>query len=249
MTDAEKIKKFVDDLNWVNNALHDFAVRVAFIEGMEDYHPKHQELENISLIMNIYNSMANDAVVKINNIYDNHKDALSIHYLLNWIQQNNLLIKSHVHALSLSFSDKDIILLKEKIEKSSKLIEKFNTMRTKLIAHNDRKKVHATDIRRRLLNNKSINTEGSFMDAAKMYMDELQDFLLNKQEFVVLKDFTFDILMDIKRLLKMPDRIFGKSGNEQEWEVFYKSRKEDVSRFFNVILLGISDSERHSSKL
>lgn len=246
MTDADIIKQFVDDLNWINNTLHDFAICVAFVEVVEDYHPKHQELKDIALIMNIYNSMANDAVAKINNIYDGHKDALSVHDLLNWIRANTPLIKSHVHALNLSFSEKDISLLERKIGKSSKLIKKFNTMRNKLISHNDKKIVRTTDIRRKLLNNKSITTRDAFIEASKTYMEELQGFLLNKEDFITMKNFTIDILMDIKSLLKMPDRIFGQSGNEQEWEEFYKSKKGDVSRFFALILLGLSNSGRDS---
>lgn len=41
---------------------------------------------------------------------------------------------------------------------------------------------------------------------------------------------------DFKVLLKMPDRIFGKSGNIEEWEDFYKRQKQEASKLFDSVL-------------
>lgn len=228
-----KLKKFVDDFNWINNVLHDFAIRTAFIETTEKRCTKNPELKEIPLIMNIYNSMANDAVVKINNVYDTHKDALSIFYILCWIKGNVPLLENQINTLRVK--DNDIAVIENKIRKHHELIDKFHKMRKKLITHNDKKIVHTTDIRRRLLNNKNIKTQNDFLRESQEYIKELQGFILNKGDFVNIQNLTVEILMDIKKFLKMPDRIFGKSGNKQEWNNFYDSTKKNALYFFDIL--------------
>ena len=158
--DSDKIKKFVNDLNWVNNTLHDFAIRTAFVEITEERCTENPRLKEKPLIMSIYNSMANDAVVKIYNVYDTHKDALSIFYILDWIRGNIPFLESQINELRIKESD--ISSIEKKIEEHSILVEKFRKMRKKLLAHNDKKIVRTTDIRRRLLNNKNIETKDDF---------------------------------------------------------------------------------------
>jgi len=227
----DKSKKFVDDLNWINNTLHDFAIRTAFVEITETCCAKNPKLKDVPFIMNIYNAMANDAVVKMSNIYDTHRDTLSIYYILNWIRGNVSLLENHIDELVIK--EDEIVYIENKIKTHSELIEKFRRMRKKLLAHNDKKIVQTTDIRRRLLNNKKIKTENDFIQESQKYMEELKGFLLDKQDFVGIQNFTFEVLTDIQQLLKMPDRIFGKSGNRQEWEDFYNLMKKDALQFFN----------------
>ena len=243
---SKEIKKFVDDLNWVNNVLHDFATRVAFIEITEQYMKKYKALNMVPMIMCIYNSMANDAVLKINNIYDHDKNSLSIFYLLNWIRCNTPLIKSHVHSLDLTFSERDITMLEEKINKSENLILKFEKMRNKLVGHNDKKIVNQTDIRRRLLNNKNLHTKEQFLEASGEYIKEISSFLLEINDFIKIKDITITVLNDIKKLLKMPDRIFGNSGNEKEWKESYESQQKNTSQLFDSVLVKSMASEKKS---
>lgn len=73
MLDQKEIKKYVSDLNWINNNLHDFVTRVAFMEVAEHYIKKYKVLNDMPVLMSFYNSMANDAVLRITNIYDKDK--------------------------------------------------------------------------------------------------------------------------------------------------------------------------------
>jgi len=238
-----EIKKFVDDLNWINNTLHDFVTRVAFMEVAEKYISSYEKLKDIPLLMNIYNSMANDAVLRITNIYDkNVKKTISIFYLLNWVERNQFLIKSHVHALNLDFSSSDVDSLREKIYGFSKMTNKFQNIRGKLVGHNERAMIDAVDIRRNLMNKKELSTKDLFEKSAKEYIKSVSNFLLEIKDFITMKGHTIEIMNDFKVLLKMPDRIFGKSGNAKEWEDFYKLQKQEVSKLFDAVLVHSTNS-------
>ena len=120
------LKKYVDDLNWVNNILHDFVKRVAFMEVAEQYLNKHQLLkENTPFIWSIYNSMANDALLHITNIYDNNSKTVSIHYLFQWVQTNKDLIEKQVHSLDLNLYKKSFQQAKKNLEKFRKINQKI----------------------------------------------------------------------------------------------------------------------------
>lgn len=249
MDTKSEIKKFVADLNWINNTLHDFVARVAFMEVAEKYISSYEKLKDISLLMIIYNSMANDAVLRITSIYDrNVKKAISIYYLLNWTERNQTLIKSYVHALNLDFSGSDVDSLRKKIYRFNKIINKFQNIRGKLVGHNDRAMVDVVDIRRNLMNKKELSIKDLFEKSAKEYMKNVSKFLLETKDFITMKDHTIEIMNDFKVLLKMPDRIFGKSGNAKEWEDFYKFQKQEVSKFFNAILAHSINTGNYKTK-
>ncbi len=235
-TARQKIKTYVDDLNWINNNLHDFATRVAFMEVAEQYINKHKKLNDMRIIMSIYNSMANDAVLRITNIYDKSKKALSIFHLLRWVEKNNALIKSYIHSLNLDFSQSDVDLIRKRINGFQELVYKFKYMRNKLVGHNEKEMVNVVDIRRNLINNKNINTKELFEKSSKEYLKRVSRFLLQTEDFIAIKDHTINAIIDLKELLKMPDRIFGKSGNLEEWKNYYKFQKEEISQLFESIL-------------
>lgn len=244
MVEKHDAKKYVNDLNWVNNTLHDFVTRVAFMEITEQYLNKHKTLkEDTPMIWSIYNSMANSAVLQITNIYDGGSKTLSIHYLLKWIQKNNELIKKHVHAIQLDFSKKDVERIKKNIEGFGELVKKFKNVRNELVGHNNRNRVETIDIRRNLMNNKKIDSEELFIQSAEEYLEEALPFLLDIEDFVSIKDHTIEVLGDLKNLLKMPDRIFGKSGNLKEWDSFYKFQKKEASEFFELLLQNSSHTK------
>ncbi|PIQ68799.1 MAG: hypothetical protein COV91_02240 [Candidatus Taylorbacteria bacterium CG11_big_fil_rev_8_21_14_0_20_46_11] len=233
-----EIEKFVSDLNWINNTLHDFVTRVAFMEVAEKYISSQEKLKDVPLLMSILNAMANDAVLRITNIYDkNVKKTVSIFYLLNWTERNQTLIKSHVHALNLDFSSSDVDSLRKKIYRFSNMINKFQNIRGKLVGHNERAMVDVIDIRRNLMNKEELITKDLFEKSAKAYIRSVSKFLLEIQDFITMKSYTIEILNDFKVLLKMPDRIFGKSGNAKEWEDFYTLQKQEASRLFDAVLI------------
>lgn len=249
MDTKAEIKKFVADLNWINNTLHDFVTRVAFMEVAEKYISNYEKLKDIPLLMSIYNSMANDAVLRITNIYDkNAKKTISIYYLLNWTERNPTLIKTHMHALNLDFSSSDVNSLREKIYRFSKTINKFQNIRGKLVGHNERAMVDIVDIRRNLMNKKELSTKELFEKSAKEYIKSVSKFLLEIKDFITMKSHTIEIMNDFKVLLKMPDRIFGKSGNTKEWEKFYKLQKQEASKLFEAVLANSTNSENYGIK-
>lgn len=240
MTDNNKrIQKYVNDLNWVNNCLHDFASRVAFIDISEQYMKKYALIKDYPFIMSIYNSMANDAVLRINNIYDKKKEVLSFYYLMRWIEKNEIFVKSYMHSLNLDFSNKEIKKIRDNVDKYQKLIEKFRFMRHKLIGHSNREFIDVIDIRRNLLNNKDVTSE-NVTQASAEYLENISKFLLQTEDFKEIKDKTISAILALKDLLKMPDRIFGRSGNLNEWEKFYHDREKEASLFYESMLKSIN---------
>jgi hypothetical protein len=232
MSEDDKIQKYVYDLNWINNILHDFTNRLVFMEITEEYR-KHK---NVPLISNICNAMANDAVLKITSIYDKNSNVLSIYYILRWIQKNQDFIKKYVHTLNLDLTNNDIDLITKKIKKFEPLIKKFRDVRNMLVGHSNRQIVDMVDIRRNLMNKKIIKSKEIFIQESINYMKKVSGFLLEIKDFVEIRKRTIEILDDLKKVLKMPDRIFGKSGNSEEWENFYESQKRETRKIFEQIL-------------
>lgn len=231
--EGREIKRFVSDLNSINNQLHAFATRVAFMEVAEEYISKHKKIKyDMTIIMSVYISMANDAVLRITSIYDRKPNALSIYYLLDWIKKNRPLLKLHMHSLNLNFSQKDVDFITESIDGFKLVVSKFRHMRNNLVAHNNREMVDAVDIRRNLMIKGALHDKELFVSASKEYFKKVSKFLLKIKDFILIKDHTIKVVLELKNLLKMPDRIFAKSGNVEEWANFTKSQKEEALRLF-----------------
>lgn len=142
-----------------------------------------------------------------------------------------------MHSLNLDFSNSDIDIVRKNINGFKEVINRFQYVRNKLVSHNDKKIVDVVDIRRNLMNNRSIHSKELFEKSSKEFLKNVSEFLLQIEDFLTIKKHTINIVLDLKKLLKMPDRIFGKSGNLEEWENFYKLRKNESVRFFELILM------------
>ncbi len=228
----EEIQTYVYDINWLNNKLHDYVARIAFLETTESYLTGHKELsKDMPIVPRIYNSMADAAVLKIISNYDRDPDTLSFFQILKWLKKNKKQVKEHFHNLNLDFTDDDLNKLEKEINQSE-VVEKFRTIRNTIVGHNNKKVSYITDIRRNL-SYKKHNNPKNFLEDAETYLKKALPHLLKMQDFIEMKDFSIKLMDDLKNLLKMPDRIFSQSGNSSEWKDFYEEQKKDALKFYS----------------
>lgn len=229
---TEEIKIYVHDMDWLNNKLHDYVARIAFLEITESYLTDHKELSrDMPIIQRIYNSMADTAVLRIVSNYDKDPNTLSFFQILKWIKKNKKQIKEHFHKLDLDFTDDDLNKLEKEINQSE-VVEKFRTVRNTIVGHNNKKVSYAIDIRRNLLNKKHNNPK-DFLEDAETYLKNVLPHLLKTQDFIEMKDISIKFMDNLKGILKMPDRAFSQSGNSNEWKDFYEEQKKDALKFYS----------------
>ncbi len=227
----EEIQTYVYDINWLNNKLHDYVARIAFLEITEEYLKGHKDLSNdMPIIGRIYNSVADAAVLRISSNYDRDSDTLSFFQVLKWIRKNKKQIKEHFHNLDLDFTDDDLNRMESEINQSE-VIKKFRTVRNNIVGHSNKKVSYITDIRRNLFY-KNHKDRKSFLEDAETYKKNALPHLLNMQDFIDMKDFSIKLLNNLKKCLKMPDRVFSQSGNSSEWGDFYKVQKKEALEFY-----------------
>ncbi len=233
MTDKE-IKTYVYDINWLNNKLHDYVARIAFLEITEDYLTGHKDLsKDIPMIMRIYNSMADSAVLRITANYDRDADVLSFFQILKWIKKNKKRIKEHFHKLNLNFTDSDLNKMEKEINQSE-VVKKFRTVRNTIVGHSNKNISYIIDIRRNLFYKRYCEPK-SLLENAETYIKNTMPYLLNIEDFILMKDFSIKLFDDLKNHLKMPDRIFSQSGNSSEWANFYEEQKKEALKFYSKI--------------
>jgi hypothetical protein len=183
----------------------------------------------------IVHSMNVNAVLLINEIYDKDKtegrETLSIFFIIDWIRTNIETLISTISSLTVTDIDKGLKHIEQMIYEQDKLLNRLRRVRNKLLAHSDKTWSNKIDESRLVVN----APKEEIKERLNEWMTNVKTIAVPAHEMKELGSFTVGVLLGLKNTLNMPDRIFGKSGNIEEWNKFYNLQTAEAKDFFTRI--------------